>query len=82
LFIKDDRWTFFLLKSEGAVYGLRFINFYSPFLVPFFKEEEMFLDVEGVRIGSILLVIIVLLSAKPPTKRCGYCWLVGYENVK
>jgi hypothetical protein len=47
LFIKDDRWIFFFPKSEGAVYGFRFINFYFPFLVPFFKEGEMFLEVKG-----------------------------------
>jgi len=82
LFIKDDRWTFFLPKNEGAVYELRFINFYSPFLIPLFKEGEMFLDVEG---GSDWVDIVgyyCLIIGKITNKGSGYCWLVGYENVK
>jgi hypothetical protein len=82
LFIKDDRCIFFLPKSEGAVYRFRFINFYSPFLVPFFKEGEMFLDVEGDSDWVDIIGYYCLIIDKITNKGSSYYWLVGYENIK
>jgi len=71
LFIKDDRWTLFLPKSEGAVYGFRFINFYSPFFVPLLGRERCSWMLKEAVIGWLLLVIIALSSAKSPTREVG-----------
>lgn len=84
MLIKDNRWSFFLPKNEGAVNRFGFVYFYSPFLITFFKEGEIFLDIRGK--GDSDWVIIVgyycFIIGKITNKRNGQCGLVGYENIE